>query len=46
VKASNGRYGATHAATDSDILACGTRPHAKAHITEVSRELREATCRS
>ena len=46
VKASNGRYGATHAATDSDKLACGTRPHPKASITEVGRELKEATCRS
>ena len=26
VKASNGRYGATHAATESGELACGTRP--------------------
>jgi len=46
VNASNGRYGATHAATESGVLACGTRPHAKAKITEVSRELKEATCRS
>ena len=46
VKASNGRYGATHAATDSGILACGTRPHPKATISEVSRDLSEASCRS
>ena len=46
VKASNGRYGATHAATDRGSLACGTRPHSKATITEVSRDLNEASCRS
>jgi integrase len=46
VKASNGRYGATHAATEAGVLACGTRPHEKATITEVSSELKEATCRS
>ena len=46
VKASNGRYGATHAATESGTLACGTRPHPKATITEVGRDLQEATCRS
>jgi integrase len=46
VKASNGRYGATHAATAGNVLACGTKPHAKATITDVSTELKEATCRS
>jgi integrase len=46
VKASNGQYGATHAATDSGTLACSTRPHPKATITEVSRDLDEASCRS
>jgi integrase len=46
VKASNGRYGATHAATAAGELACGTRPHAKATITDVSTELKETTCRS
>jgi integrase len=46
VKASNGRYGATHAATAGDVLACGTRPHVKATITDVSTELKETTCRS
>jgi integrase len=46
VKASNGRYGATHAATAANELACGTMPHAKAAITDVSTELNDATCRS
>jgi integrase len=46
VKASKGRYGATHAATEAGILACGTRLHEKAPITEMGREIREATCRS
>ena len=46
VKASNGRYGATHAATETGELACGTKPHKNASIAEVSRETKEATCRS
>ncbi len=46
VKASNGRYGATHAATETGELACGTKPHPNATITEVSREIKETTCRS
>lgn len=46
VKASNGRYGATHAATAADVLACGTKPYPKATITEVSQEFKEVTCRS
>jgi integrase len=46
VKASKGRYGATHAVTETGELACGTKPHPKATITEVSREIKEATCRS
>jgi integrase len=46
VKASNGRYGATHSATTNNELACGTKPHAKATITDVSTELKETTCRS
>ena len=46
VKASNGRYGATHAATGLGELACGTKPHKTATITEVSRETKETTCRS
>jgi integrase len=46
VKASKGRYGATHAATETGELACGTKRHANATITEVSRELKDSTCRS
>jgi len=46
VKASKGQYGATHAATETGDLACGTKPHPNAPITEVSREPKEATCRS
>jgi integrase len=46
VKASNGRYGATHAATETGELACGTKPHPNATITEVSRGIKETTCRS
>jgi hypothetical protein len=46
VKASTGRYGATHAATENGTLACGTKPSAKAKITEIGRDLNTATCRS
>lgn len=46
VKASNGRYGAIHAATAADVLACGTRRPPKATINDVSQELKEVTCRS
>jgi integrase len=46
VKASNGRYGATHASTETDQLACGTKPNKNAKVTEISRELKETTCRS
>jgi integrase len=46
VKASNGRYGATHAATAKDVLACGTKRPPKATITELSEELKDVTCRS
>jgi integrase len=46
VKASSGRYGATHAATETGELACGTKPHPNATITEVSREVKGTTCRS
>ena len=46
VKASSGRYGATHAATAANQLACGTKPHPRATITDVSTELKDVTCRS
>ena len=46
VKASKGRYGANHAATETGELACGTKRHANATMTEVSRELKDSTCRS
>ena len=46
VTASKGRYGATHAATETGELACGIKPHPNAPITEVSREPKDATCRS
>jgi hypothetical protein len=46
VKASKGRYGATHAATETGELACGNKPHKDAAITDVPAELKDATCRS
>ncbi len=45
VKASNGRYGATHAASEYGELACGTKPRNNAPITETSTDLTETTCR-
>jgi len=46
VKASKGRDGATHAATETGELACGTKPHKDAPLTETSTDLAETTCRS
>lgn len=46
VKASKGRYGATHAATSTGELACGTKPRHDAPITETSKDLKDATCRT
>jgi len=46
VKASKGHYGATHAATETGELACGTKPHRNATITKVGREIKETTCRT
>jgi integrase len=46
VKASKGRYGATHAATEAGDLACGTKPPKNAPITDVGKDLADTTCRS
>ncbi len=46
VKASKGRYGATHAATEAGEVACGTKPPKDAPVAETSTELKETTCRS
>jgi integrase len=46
VKASKGRYGATHAATEAGELACGTKPHQDAPLTGTSTDLADTTCRS
>jgi hypothetical protein len=46
VRATKGRYGVSHAATDTGELACGNRPHAYAIVTDVSTELKDVTCRS
>lgn len=43
VKASKGRYGASHAATETGEMACGTKPRKDAPITDVSVELKETT---
>jgi integrase len=46
VKASKGRYGATHAATETGKLACGTKPPTDAPVTEISTQLQDTTCHS
>jgi integrase len=46
VRASKGRYGAAHAATDTGELACGNKPHANATVTDVSTDLKDTTCRT
>jgi integrase len=45
IKVSADRYAATHAATEADEVACGTRPRKRAHITEVGTDLGTVTCR-
>ena len=46
VSATKSRGGAAHAATETGELACGNKPHPDAAITDVSTELKDATCRS
>jgi hypothetical protein len=43
VRASKGRDGATHAATETGELACGNKPHPNAAVAEVSTELKDVT---
>ena len=43
VRASKGRYGVAHAATDAGELACGNKPHPMATVTEVSSELKDVS---
>ena len=45
VKVSRGRYAATHAATETGELACGTWTRLKAPVTEVGTDLSAITCR-
>jgi len=45
VKVSEGKYAATHAATETGKLACGTWTRLSAPITEVGIDLAETTCR-
>ncbi len=45
MKVSQGRYAATHAATEIGELACGTRTRLGAPATWVGTELAETTCR-
>ena len=45
VKASNGRYGASHAASENGESACGIKPRNDAPVTETSIDLAETTCR-
>ena len=46
VKASKGRYGATHAASEAGELACGNKPGQGAPTTEIGTDLSATTCRS
>ena len=46
VKASNGRYAVTHAATETGQLACGTQPHKTPALLRWAANSKETTCRS
>jgi integrase len=46
VKLSQGRYAATHAATDAGEVACGTRARVKSPVVEIGVDLDAVTCRS
>jgi integrase len=45
VKVSSGQYAATHAATETGELACGTWTRLGAPVTEISTDLATTTCR-
>ena len=45
MKVSQGQYAATHAATETGELACGTWTRLGAPITEISADLAATTCR-
>src|SRR5580658_6772390 len=45
VKVSQGKYAATHAATDTGELACGTWTRLGAPVTEIGTDLAATTCR-
>ena len=45
VKVSGGRYAATHAATETGEVACGTRPRKQVPVTEIGTDLGTVTCR-
>ena len=45
VKVSQGRYAATHAATETGELACGTWTRLGAPVTEIGTDLAKTTCR-
>jgi integrase len=45
VKISQGKYAATHAATETDELACGTWTRLGAPVTEIGTDLAATTCR-
>ena len=45
VRISKSKYGATHAATEDNHLACGTKPRETRPAIEVSTDLQTTTCR-
>ena len=46
VKIGKSPHAATHAATETGELACGTKPRSDATITQTGTDLAQATCRS
>ena len=46
VRASKGRDGVAHAATEAGELACGNKPHPDGTIVDVSAELTDTRCRT
>jgi integrase len=45
IKVSQGQYAATHAATETGELACGTWTRLNAPVTEIGTDLAKTTCR-
>jgi integrase len=46
IRIGEARIAATHAATEDNQVACGSKPRKNAKATEISTDLRDATCRA